>query len=110
LGKPVICAANLEAIIEKLCQTSIYGLLADSRVPANDSENGLKLDLSCCFQIISLSSKPVIIAGGINADNVADFVKRTGAGIIDIMTSVENIPGEKDVRLLSRLLTSVRKL
>lgn len=98
---------DLETIVEELCKTSIYGLLADSRVPSNASENGTALDLKFCSQIINLSSKPVIIAGGINADNVCDFVTRTGAGCIDIMTGVESIPGEKDAALLSRLLSSV---
>ncbi|MDD3654030.1 MAG: phosphoribosylanthranilate isomerase [Desulfotomaculaceae bacterium] len=101
---------DIETIVGELCKTSIYGLLADSRVPANASENGTELDLRFCSQIIKLSSKPVIIAGGINADNVCDFVKQTGASFIDVMTGVESSPGEKDAALLSRLLAAVRNL
>ncbi|MDD4170248.1 MAG: hypothetical protein PHD36_08385 [Desulfotomaculaceae bacterium] len=100
----------LETIVEKLCQTSIYGLLADSRVPSNASENGTALDLEFCSQIIKLAAKPVIIAGGINAGNVCDIVTQTGAGFIDIMTGVESFPGEKDATLLSRLLAAIRNL
>ena len=101
--------ADLATIIDELCKTSVYGLLADSRIPSNASENGAELDLRFCSQIINLSSKPVIIAGGINACNVGEFVRQTGSEFIDVMTGVESIPGEKDAALLSRLLSSIRK-
>ncbi|OPX90206.1 MAG: N-(5'-phosphoribosyl)anthranilate isomerase [Pelotomaculum sp. PtaB.Bin104] len=103
-------ATDIETIVEKLCKTSVYGLLADSRVPSNASKSGTELDLNFCSQIINLSSKPVIIAGGINARNVCNVVTQTGAGFIDIMTGVESIPGEKDAALLSRLLSAIRNL
>jgi phosphoribosylanthranilate isomerase len=102
--------ADIKVIVKELCKTSIFGLLADSRVPANASENGSKLDLGFCSEIIGLSSKLVIIAGGINADNVRDFVALTGTSFIDIMTGVESSPGEKDSGLLTRLLSSINDL
>ena len=101
--------SDIETIVAELCKTSLYGLLADSRVPANASENSTRLDLDFCIEIINRSSKPVIIAGGINADNVCSFVTQTGTEFIDIMTGVESSPGEKDAALLSRLLSSIRK-
>ncbi len=102
--------ADIGSIVKKLCETSIDALLADSRVPANASGDGTKLDIKFCSQVISLSSKPVLIAGGINAANVRDLVARTGAEFIDVMTGVETIPGEKDAVLLAQLLSSIREL
>jgi phosphoribosylanthranilate isomerase len=102
--------SDIDKIVAGICKTSVYGLLADSRVPANSSENGTRMDLDFCTEIIKRSSKPVIIAGGINADNVSYFVRRTGTEFIDIMTGVECTPGEKDAVLLSRLLSSIRNL
>ena len=99
---------NIETIVEELCKTNIFALLADSRVPANSSEKGSELNLDFCSQIIKLSIKPVIIAGGITADNVGDIVLKTNAEFIDIMTGVEKAPGQKDPQLLSRLLSNVR--
>lgn len=100
--------ANIETIVAELCQTGIFALLVDSRAPVNAAESGMSVDLDFCQKIIKLSSKPVIIAGGINADNVCDFVARSGAEFIDVMTGVESSPGEKDADLLARLLKSVR--
>lgn len=101
--------SDIETIVAEVCRTSLYGLLADSRVPANASENGTRLDLDFCIEIINRSSKPVIIAGGINADNVCSLVTQTGTEFIDIMTGVESSPGIKDAALLSCLLSSIRK-
>lgn len=100
---------DIETVVAKLCQTNVYALLADSRAPSNASGNGTQLDIGFCAQIIKLSSKPVIIAGGINAVNVSDFVQQTGTECIDIMTGVETAPAEKDAALVFDLLSAIRK-
>jgi len=99
---------DIEIIAEKLCKCGVYGLLADSRTPSNASLKGCETDLDFCKQILKFSSKPVIIAGGINAENVINILKNTGAKFIDVMTGVESIPGEKDIKKLSALLTESR--
>lgn len=101
---------DIKTIVEQLCQISIYGLLADSRVPANAATEGSQLDLDFCRQIIRTSTKPVVIAGGITAECAPNIVKQTRAQIIDVMTGVETIPGEKDYQLLSGLMKSIRQL
>lgn len=95
---------DIRGIVNALCKTKVYGLLVDSRNPANASEQGKELDLDFCAEVIGLSSKPVIVAGGINAGNVCDIIKRTGTGFIDIMTGVESSPGVKDSGLLQKLM------
>ena len=101
--------ADLAAIVASLCATSLYGLLADSRSPANASAAGVPLDLHFCTEIIKASSKPVFIAGGINPDNVRPLLEQTGADYIDVMTGVESSPGAKDADVLTRLISSVRQ-
>jgi len=99
---------DIETIVAELCKTGVYGLLLDSRVPGNASEKGTRPDPVSCAGIIRLSIKPVILAGGIHADNVCDVLTHTGATSIDIMTGVELSPGEKDAALLSSLLSKIR--
>lgn len=101
---------DIERIVKSLCETNIYGLLVDSRVPSNAFGDGLELDIKFCMQVMSLSTKPVITAGGINPDNVCDFIKKTGTKFIDVMTGVEKSPGEKDKEMLSRLLSLVHNI
>lgn len=101
---------DLKIIVESLCMTSIYALLADSRTPSNACKSGADLNLDFCRQVIKYSSKPVITAGGINRGNVSDFLRKTGSKFIDIMTGVEESPGKKDARMLSSLLSEINEL
>ncbi|OPZ75327.1 MAG: N-(5'-phosphoribosyl)anthranilate isomerase [Firmicutes bacterium ADurb.Bin456] len=100
--------ADIEAIIGELCRTNVFGLLVDSRGPSNAPANGTALDPEFCARVINLSSKPVIIAGGINAGNVSKILRQTGAGFIDVMTGVESSPGKKEARSLSGLLKAIQ--
>jgi len=100
-------ATDIKTIVEALHKTSIYALLADSRSPANAAAKGTAFDNSFVRQIIKLSSKPVIVAGGITHENVRGILTSTGAKFIDVMTGVEKNPGDKDPRLLSKLLFAV---
>jgi phosphoribosylanthranilate isomerase len=100
---------ELAAIVQALNETGIHALLADSRVPSRAAQQGAALDLDFCRDILRLSSKPVILAGGIHADNVRDILEQTGAAFIDVMTGVERAPGEKDAALLRRLLAAVHR-
>jgi phosphoribosylanthranilate isomerase len=99
--------ADIAAIGARLCTTSLYGLLADSRSPANASQVGVPLDQRFCTEIIKVSSKPVFIAGGINPENVRSLLEQTGAEYIDVLTGVESSPGVKDAETLSRLVSSL---
>ena len=40
-------------------------------------------------------NKPWFLAGGLNANNVIDAMKTTGAKMLDVSTGVENTPGKK---------------
>ena len=40
-------------------------------------------------------NKPWFLAGGLNASNVMDAMKATGARMLDVSTGVENTPGKK---------------
>lgn len=101
--------ADIEKIVKLLCDTGVYALLVDSRTPANAPGSGTLLDIDLCSQIIKLSSKPVIIAGGINAGNVSGIISHTGSDYIDVMTGIEKEPGIKDADMLSNLIKAINK-
>lgn len=47
---------------------------------------------------------PWLLAGGLTPDNVADALKLTGADGVDVSSSVEKAPGEKDPNLIAKFL------
>jgi phosphoribosylanthranilate isomerase len=49
-----------------------------------------------------------MLSGGLTPDNVAEAVRATGAGIVDVSSGVEVRPGEKDPALIRRFLRAAK--
>ena len=60
--------------------------------------------------IISISSKPVTIAGGITKDNLKEIVLETGCLNIDIMGGSEDEPGHKNRETIKRIIEILENL
>lgn len=54
--------------------------------------------------------KPWFLAGGIDAGNVAEAVRQSGARLVDVSSGVESAPGVKDPELISGFLQAVKSL
>lgn len=54
--------------------------------------------------------KPVILSGGLNPSNVAKAIKDIAPYGVDVSTGVETSPGRKDLKLMEKFVTNVRKL
>jgi len=52
---------------------------------------------------------PFMLSGGLNSDNVAEAIEITGADGVDVSTSVERAPGEKDPDLIRGFIRVVRE-
>ena len=53
---------------------------------------------------------PWMLAGGLNADNVATAANRSGAPVVDVSSGVESAPGKKDPAEIERFLEAVANL
>ena len=51
-------------------------------------------------------TKPWMLAGGLNSDNVAEAISKTGANQVDVASGVESAPGVKDAALMKRFCTA----
>ena len=101
---------DLKIIIDSLNQTDIYAILADAREPSNAADTSTKLNPEFCRNVENLSKKPVIIAGGIDSDNISDLADQTGIYFFDIMTGVEIKPGVKNTAQITMAVAAVEKM
>lgn len=112
-GLPVIKAIGIESRADAE-QAMCFGeaadyLLFDAR-PApgagRPGGNGAAFDWSILSEIGP--AKPWILAGGLNAQNVADALVRTSAPGVDVSSGVESAPGIKDPARIAAFIAGVR--
>ncbi len=53
--------------------------------------------------------KPIILAGGLNPDNIAEAIKQTSVYAVDLSGGVEAAPGIKSKEKIDRLMEEVRR-
>jgi phosphoribosylanthranilate isomerase len=53
---------------------------------------------------------PVILAGGLRAENVADAIRQAKPFGLDVCSGVETRPGRKDAKKVKRLMAAVRRV
>lgn len=80
------------------------GLLLDAFVHDLPGGTGDSFDWSWIPAELPL---PIFLAGGLNADNVADAIRCAGTYGVDVSSGVERSPGVKDAGKITRFLESV---
>lgn len=86
-------------------------LLFDAKPPPGASRpggNGAAFDWSVLSEVET--RKPWLLAGGLNTQNVADALTRTGAPGVDVSSGVESAPGVKDPARIAAFIAEVRKV
>ena len=84
-------------------------ILLDTKVRGTMGGTGKTHDWSISRKIVESINKPVILAGGLNPDNVAEAIKGTGPYAVDIASGVEAKPGIKDPEKVRRFIQNATK-
>jgi len=82
----------------------VDAILLDTKVRGTMGGTGKTHDWSISRKIVESVDKPVILAGGLNPDNVAEAIKETGPYAVDIASGVEAEPGIKDPEKVRRFI------
>ena len=83
-------------------------LLFDTKAPPGaelPGGNGLCFD----WAILDAVAAPFALSGGLDADNVAEAIRLSGATLVDVSSGVETAPGEKDPRLITQFVRAVQE-
>ena len=84
--------------------TTAQGILLDAWVPGLHGGTGERFDWS---QIPDNLAKPLILAGGLNADNVTQAIQQTQPWAVDVSGGVEADKGIKDAEKMRKFLYAV---
>lgn len=68
--------------------------------------NGLAFDWSLLTAV--KGQVPYMLSGGLTPDNVADAIRQTGAGSVDVSSGVESEPGIKDHELIRLFIRNAK--
>ncbi len=113
-GKPVMKAVSVRTADDAAGALRYQGaadlILFDAKAPetlknALPGGNGIAFDWRALDGV--KGSVRYVLSGGLNPDNVADAIRLTGAGAVDVSSGVE-LAGEKDPELIRRFLAAAK--
>jgi phosphoribosylanthranilate isomerase len=90
-----------------LAGTGISGILVDSFTNSMPGGTGVPVDLRAFFKVRNSTHLPVILAGGLNPENIADVVRTAAPFAVDVLTGVERRPGYKDENKIKMFMQEI---
>ena len=108
-GRPYIKALGTDGLENFAANADQYhdalGILVDSHVLGKAGGTGQTFD----WKLLPKNySKPIILAGGLNPDNIAEAVRETSVYALDLSSGVESSPGIKSKAKIDALMREVK--
>jgi len=92
-----------------LVKAGVGAILVDSYTPKLPGGTGIRTDLRIFKAIQGKSPLPVILAGGLNPDNVGRIITEADPFGLDVLSGVEESPGKKDPVKVYKFMEAVLK-
>lgn len=113
LIKSLVVGTAVESAILDLAQEHaafVDAFLTDSLDPVSGATGatGLVHDWAVSRRLAALLPRPLILAGGLTPDNVAEAIACTGPFGVDAHTGLEDTRGDKDETLVRRFVAQAR--
>jgi phosphoribosylanthranilate isomerase len=83
-------------------------VLLDAYHPSAYGGTGHRVDWEWAAEFVRQSGRPVVLAGGLDPDNVVDAIRRVRPYAVDVASGVEASPGRKDRAKVRDFILSVR--
>jgi phosphoribosylanthranilate isomerase len=108
-GRPYIKALGIQGLVNFAEQADRYpdalGILVDSHALGKAGGTGQTFD----WKLLPKNySKPIILAGGLNPENIAEAVRETSVYALDLSSGVESSPGIKSKAKIDALMREVK--
>ena len=86
------------------------GYVLDSYSPDTVGGTGEVCDWKKATQLVQALKQPIILAGGLNPENVAEAIMTVKPYGVDVSSGVESKVGKKDIKKVKAFLNAVRSL
>jgi len=104
---------SLNLLLDRLIEFSplVDAFITDSYDPKSGARGatGKVHDWSISAALVENSSKPILLAGGLTPDNVAEAIRTVQPAGVDVHTGVEDSEGRKDPDLVRRFVDRARR-
>jgi phosphoribosylanthranilate isomerase len=110
LRKPVLKAVRLTTVqlLERVRDYPVFGFLIDSHREGAFGGTGERFNWTLLKEV--KFAKPLIVAGGLTPENVANAVREMRPFAVDVATGVENSQGFKDKKKMQDFVLAARSL
>lgn len=105
-GTPV---AQTVQRIGELAEVGVARIVLDTATAAGTGGTGKVSDWAAAAEIVEQSALPILLAGGITPENVAEAIGTVRPQGIDVSSGVEAAPGVKDAQKLAQLAEQFRR-
>jgi len=92
-----------------LADSGVAGLVVDSKTSSRPAGTGVALDWTVVRDIVSAVDIPVILAGGLTPDNVAEAIRETQPYGVDVISGVEKESGVKDAARMREFILAAKQ-
>jgi phosphoribosylanthranilate isomerase len=106
LGVPLVLVRRLEAAEAGVTPAGAT-LMLDAHDPVRHGGTGRRIDWDRAAAIAA--REPIVLAGGLTADNVADAIARVRPYGIDVSSGVEDAPGVKSSPRIAAFAEALRR-
>lgn len=101
--------ASLEAVERYEYRDSVAAYLLDTYHDDKLGGSGETFPWGLALEAKRRTGKPILLAGGLTPDNVADAIAQVRPYAVDVSSGVEAEPGRKDHEKLRRFIRAVRQ-
>ena len=90
--------------------SGIKALIVDSKTSSRPAGTGVALDWDLSARMAGDIDLPLILAGGLTAENVSHAVEKVRPYAVDVISGVEKEPGVKDGEKMRAFVAAAKRL